>query len=100
MKLRALKYLKNNLPATFGSCYRGMGTLTKIDLNKIIYDTFDYLLNPKYLGISPNDIKIKLNSKDIDLIKSTETIGKIIKREYNTENYINIKQYNKIINGK
>lgn len=86
MKLRALKYLKNNIQATFGSCYRGMGTLTQFDLDKIVYDTFDYLLNTKYLGINPKDICIRLSSNDLDLIKSTTQVDSAVIREYDTEN--------------
>ena len=91
MKLRALKYLKNNIQQTFGSCYRGMGTITEYNLDKIVFDTFDYLMNPKYLGINPKDIRIRINSNDIDLMKSVEQINKNVVREVDTEYYENYK---------
>lgn len=85
MKLRALKYIKNNIQQTFGSCYRGMGTITEYNLDKIVFDTFDYLMNPKYLGIKPKDIRIRINSNDTDLMKSVEQINKSVVREVDTE---------------
>jgi len=85
MKLRALKHLKDYIPQTFGSCYRGMGTVTRYDLEKIVNDTFDYLLNDKYLGIDPNDICIRINSLDKDLINSIEQVDYRVKREFDTE---------------
>lgn len=85
MKLRALKYLLDTTNQTFGSCYRGMGTLTNYDLDKIVYDTFDYLINKKYLGLNPNDICVRINQKDYDLIKSVDPFKEYIKIEYNTE---------------
>lgn len=91
MKLRSLKYLKDDTVQTFGSCYRGMGTLTVYDLNKIVFDTFDYLLNDKYLGISPHDIRIRLNSTDDDLIDSIDMIDNKVLREFDTEDVENYK---------
>ena len=85
MKLRALKYIKNNIQQTFGSCYRGMGTITEYNLDKIVFDTFDYLMNPKYLGIKSKDIRIRINSNDTDLMKSVEQINKSVVREVDTE---------------
>lgn len=91
MKLRAFKHLKDNIPQTFGSCYRGMGTITKYDLNKIVFDTFDYLTNNRYLGIKSEDIHIRINAEDSDLINSIEYIDSNIFREYNTESIENYK---------
>lgn len=91
MKLRALKYLKDYIPQKFGSCYRGMGTLTKYDLDKIVSDTFDYLLNDKYLGIAPQDICIRINSSDEDLINSIKSVDCRVKREFDTETEENYK---------
>lgn len=85
MKLRALKHLRDDTSLTFGSCYRGMGTITKYDLVRIVNDTFDYLLNEKYLGINPEDIRIRINLNDSDLNDAIEKIDSRIIREYNTE---------------
>ena len=85
MKLRALKYLLDTTDQTFGSCYKGMGTLTNYDLDKIVNDTFDYLLEKKYLGLNSNDICVRVNSEDYDLVNSIAYLKKDIKVEYNTE---------------
>ena len=85
MKMRALKYLLDETNQVFGSCYKGMGTLTKYDLKKIVTDTFDYLLNKDYLNISPEDICIRINSSDYDLIESISFLKKDIKIDYNSE---------------
>lgn len=85
MKLRALNHLKDHIPQQFGSCYRGMGTITKCDLEKVVNDTFDYLLSDKYLGIDPNDIRIRISLSDNDLINSIKKVDNRIEREYNTE---------------
>ena len=85
MKLRTLKSIKNNVPSTFGSCYRGMGTITQYDLDKVVNDTFDYFLNEKYLNIDPEDIHIRINSKDLDLIEAISQVDNRIIREYDTE---------------
>lgn len=86
MKLHSLKHLKDDSFQTYGSCYRGMGTLTTYDLEKVTFDTFDYLLNKKYLGIDPIDVRIRINSDDIDLMNSIKSINGDVLREYNTEN--------------
>ena len=91
MKLRALKHLKDNTPQVFGSCYRGMGTITKYDLKKIVYDTFDYLLNDKYLGMNPDDICIRINSNDKDLLESIKVVDSKIKMEVDMESEENYK---------
>lgn len=104
MKLRALKYLKDYSSQTFGSCYRGMGTITKYDLEKIVSDTFDYLLNDKYLGMNPNDLCIRINSSDTDLINSIKQVDCRVKREFDTESEENYKHIygldNKQITGR
>ncbi len=91
MKLRALKNLKDFTPQTFGSCYRGMGTLTKYNLKKVVNDTFDYFLNDEYLGMNPHDLSIRINSSDKDLLESIENIDSRVNREFNTEEEINYK---------
>lgn len=91
MKLRALKHLKDSIPQTFGSCYRGMGTITRYDLDKIVKDTLDYFLDEKYLGINPQNIVIRINSKDKDLVNAIELIDSKIKKEFDTETEENYK---------
>lgn len=91
MKVRALKHLKDEIPQIFGSCYRGMGTLTTYNLEKIVNDTFDYFLNDKYLGMNPSDLCIRLNSDDRDLINATENIDRRVHREFDTETIENYK---------
>lgn len=85
MKIRALKNMKDYTQQTFGSCYKGMGTVTKYDLNKIVYDTFDYFLNDKYLGMNPNNLCIRINSSDTDLNDAISLVNNKILREYDTE---------------
>lgn len=91
MKLRALKYLKNNIPQQFGSCYRGMGTVTRYNLEKIISDTFDYFLNDKYLGMNPNDLCIRISSSDEDLINAINNTEDRVRIEFDTEEESNYK---------
>lgn len=90
MKLRSLKYLKTEVPQKFGCYYKCMGTLTKPKLEEVVYDTFDYLTNPNYLNISPDDICIKICSMDKDLLKAIEHIDKTIKRDIDT---VDLKHY-------
>lgn len=93
MKTRVLKFLKDDSIQTFGSCYKGMGTITKYNLDKIVSDTFEYFLDKDYLGIDYNDIRIRLNSSDKDIIESVKRIDKNILCEYNTEsieNYLHV----------
>lgn len=85
MKMRSLKTLKDYSYKMFGSCYRGMGTLTEFNLEKVISDTFDYFLNSKYLGVNPYDLCIRINSNDKDLKESISVVNKDVIREYDTE---------------
>lgn len=85
MKLSALKYLLDTTDQTFGSCYRGMGTLTDCNINKIVNDTFHYLVNKNYLGLDSNDICIKINKEDYDLVNSITFLKNDFRIEYNTE---------------
>lgn len=84
MKLKSFPYLKTNIHQTFGCYYKCMGVLTKPDLEKVVFDTFDYLTNPIYLNISLEDICIKISSKDEDLNKAIEIVDSKIKREIDT----------------
>jgi len=80
MKLKALKYLKTDIPQKFGSYYRGMGILAKPELERVVSDTFDYFINPQYLNIPPEEICIKISSKDEDLMSATKNIDPRITR--------------------
>lgn len=51
-----------------------------LNLERLVLDTFDYLQN--YLKIAHEDIKIRINSSDYDLIKSIEKVYSKIAREY------------------
>lgn len=84
MKLKSLQDLKNVNHQVFGSYYKCMGTLTKPNLESIIFDTFDYLTNPLYLGIPFEDICIRINSEDQDLMRAIEIVNDSIKREVDT----------------
>ena len=90
MKLKSLQYLKTNIHQIFGAYYKCMGTLSKPNLEKNIFDTFDYLTNPDYLGIPLEDICIKICSKDSDLMRAISIVDPKIKREIDT---VDIKHY-------
>lgn len=78
MKFKSFKNLQTNIPQKFGCYYRGMGIIAKPELEIVVRDTFDYLIDEKYLHIPPKDLCIKVSSTDEDLIKATEIIdGKI-----------------------
>lgn len=84
IKLKYMQNLKNNDPQRFGSYYKGMGTLTEYNLNKIVTDTFDYFLSPKYLGMDSKNLCIRISSKDIDLLESIENVDKNVRRDIDT----------------
>lgn len=90
MKLKSLHYLKTLEPQVFGCYYKCMGVLALPNLEKVIYDTFDYLTNSKYLGIPMEDICIRINSNDEDLMKAVEIVDSSIKREVDT---VSLKHY-------
>lgn len=90
MKFKSFKYLQTNTPQKFGCYYRGMGIITKPDLEKTVKDTFDYLTDEKYLDISPENLCVKISATDEDLIKAIESINKKIIRlvdQSNIEHY-------------
>lgn len=81
MKLKSLRYLKETTPQKFGSYYKCMGTLSKPDLEKVVFDMFEYLTYDKYLGIDLDDICIKICSKDDDLMGAIRNVDSKINRE-------------------
>ena len=88
MKSKSLKYLKSDVPQKFGCYYKCMGILTKPNLEKVVYDTFDYFIN--YLNIPVDDICIRICSQDSDLVKAIKNVDLGIKREYDT---VDLKHY-------
>jgi len=80
-RTRGMKELKTVNPSKFGSCFRTMGTLTDPDINRVVFDTFDYLVNG--IGIKPRDLLIKINANDRDLIETTSSVAGNIRRQEN-----------------
>lgn len=85
-RTQGLKKLKTIDPSRFGTCFRCMGTLTRPDIEKTVFDTFDYLTNKDYLGIMPENLRIRINSEDKDLLMAVSQIDKNIIKETNTHN--------------
>lgn len=90
MKLKSLQYIKTTTPQVFGCYYKCMGVLAEPNLEAVVFDTFDYLTNPMYLGMPFEDICIRIHSKDIDLMNAIENVDKGIRREIDT---VAIKHY-------
>lgn len=91
MKLKSLKTLKTNIPQIFGCYYKCMGVLAKPELERVINDTFEYFTSSEYLNIPFEDICIKINSNDKDLMSAIAGIDSRIIREIdksNIEHYI------------
>ena len=84
IKLKSLKTIQTDQPFRFGGYYKGMGTLAFPDIRKSAEDLFEYLTSPKYLAICPQDICIRICSKDLDLMDSLVNINSEIKREIDT----------------
>lgn len=80
-RTRGMKELKTVSPSKFGSCFRTMGTLTNPDVEKVVFDTFDYLVNG--IGIKPRDLLIKINADDRDLLVATSSVAGNIRRQEN-----------------
>lgn len=80
-RTKGMKKLKTLEPSKFGSCFRIMGTLTKPDVEKVVFDTFDYLVNE--VGIKPQDLMIKINTDDEDLMAATRSAAGNIPRDEN-----------------
>lgn len=80
-RTRGMKELKTINPSKFGSCFRTMGTLTNSDVEKVVLDTFDYLVNE--IGINPRNLLIKINADDRDLLVATSSVAGNIRRQEN-----------------
>ena len=89
LRTQVLKNLKNSDPVMFGSYFKNMSVLTEPNLEKVVFDTFDYLTN--YLSIPLDDIRIRISAEDEDLMKAIGNVDKGIIREVDTfgENYYN-----------
>ncbi|NDV96420.1 hypothetical protein D0T84_16080 [Dysgonomonas sp. 521] len=83
IRTQALKNIQNSELSMFGSYFKSMGALVMYrDLEKLVLDVFDYLT--KYLKIPFDDIRLRINSEDIDLIDSIKQLDRRVIREYNT----------------
>ena len=90
MKLNSLHYLKTAIPQKFGCYYKCMGILAKPDLNDVVFNTFDYFINPNYLNIPTENIRIRICSQDRDLMNAIHQIDDNIVREVDT---VDLKHY-------
>lgn len=81
MKLKSLKFLKTNIPQKFGCYYKCMGVLAKPELERVVNDTFEYFTSSEYLNIPFEDICIKINSSDRDLMDAIAGVDDRIVRE-------------------
>lgn len=84
IKLKSLKTILSDQPSMFGGYYKGMGTLACPVIERSVEDLFEYLTSPNYLAINPEDICIRICSKDMDLMDSLSNINSKIKREVDT----------------
>lgn len=80
-RTKGIKKLTTPESSRFCSCFRIMGTLTNPDVEKIVFDTFDYLVNG--IGINSQDLLIKINANDRDLIAATSSVAGNIRRAEN-----------------
>lgn len=84
IKLKSLKTILTPQPSKFGGYYKGMGTLACTDIKQSVNDLFEYLTSTEYLGIAPEDICIRICSKDLDLMTAISDVNGEIKREVDT----------------
>lgn len=83
LRNRGLKKQQLSEYSMYGSYFISMGAYVEYNqLSKLVLNTFDYLVN--YIKIPTNDIGIRINSKDKDLISSIKDISPEIFREYDT----------------
>lgn len=85
MRTQGLKKLKTNEPQMFGSYFKCMGIMTEYsqeNLDKVVFEAFDYLTNK--IEIPLDDIRIRINSQDRDLLNAIKQIDKNIIREIDT----------------
>lgn len=72
MKLKALKSIRVAEPQKFGSYYKCMGLVAKPEIERVVYDTFDYFAN--FLCIPFEDMCIKICSLDYDLMSAIKVV--------------------------
>ena len=80
-RTKGIKKLTTSESSRFCSCFRIMGTLTNPDVEKVVFDTFDYMINA--IGIKSQDLLIKINANDKDLIAATNSVAGNIRRVEN-----------------
>ncbi len=81
-RTRGMKMLKTLEPSKFGSCFKTMGTLTiPEDMERVVSDTCSYLT--KGIEIRQNDLLIKTNGEDEDLILAINSVAGNVPREEN-----------------
>jgi len=79
LRTKQLQKLKTTEPSEFGSCFRTMGTLTPPHIERVVYDTFDYLTHS--LEIKPDDLRIRISTDDPELMLAVKSVAGNIKRE-------------------
>ena len=84
-RLHGRKNLQNTEWSKFGTCFRGMGTLSLPYMEEVVHDTFDYLMNPNYLAIKPEDLSIRISSNDTDLLEAIKNVDKRVHRELDSK---------------
>lgn len=99
MRTQGLKNLKKPAPQIFGSYFKCIGIMceySKENLDKVVFETFDYLTNK--LGIRTSDVRIRINSQDDDLVNSVKQIDSDILREVDnfSKNYYRHKYGNNV----
>ncbi|HOZ53817.1 MAG TPA: hypothetical protein PKY25_00590 [Bacilli bacterium] len=86
IRTRGFKKLLIPEYSEWGSFFTCMGAILPYsdqNLEKLVYDIFDYLV--LYLNIDYQDIVIRVNNEDKDLVESLKNIDSKILREYNTK---------------
>lgn len=84
IRTQSLKNIYNTECVTeFSSFFDALCVLAKYErLDDLVQDSFSFF--EEYLGISSEDIMLRINSGDTDLIKATARINSKVKREFNT----------------
>ncbi len=84
IRTQSLKNIYDTEKVTeFTSFFDALCVMTRYDkLPELVEDSFSFF--QEYLGVAPEDIMLRINSEDADLIKASEGIDKKVKREYDT----------------
>lgn len=84
-RLHGRRNLQNTEWSKFGTCFRGMGTLSLPCMEEVVRDTFDYLTGSNYLAIKPEDLSIRISAKDADLLAAIKAVDKRVHREFDSK---------------